>query len=100
MVGIVRETGLKERHKARIWGVYVNPSVRRNGIARGLLEAAIDFARGWPEVDQIHLAVAEPAAAARLLYLSLGFCVWGREPRALSWQGEFIDEEHLVLRLR
>lgn len=100
IVGVIRDEGLKERHKARVWGVYVTPAMRGKGIARSLLEAAIDHARGWREVDQLHLTVVEAAPAAKALYVSLGFCVWGREPRVLCWQGQFIDEDHLVLRLR
>src|SRR5260370_40250393 len=40
LVGIatfVRETKLKEKHKGHIYGVYVTPSQRRNGIGRALL---------------------------------------------------------------
>src|SRR5690349_16987339 len=32
MVGFFREKGLKERHKGNIWGVYVTPSWREQGL--------------------------------------------------------------------
>jgi GNAT superfamily N-acetyltransferase len=100
MVGIIREAGAKERHRARIWGMYVAPPQRRRGLARALLQAAIDHARAWPDVDQLILSVTEAADPARRLYESAGFRVWGREPRALCWQGRFFDEDHLALDLR
>src|SRR5688572_934826 len=32
-VGLFRESGLKERHKAMLWGMYVTPAARRTGVA-------------------------------------------------------------------
>src|SRR5258707_8792074 len=42
--GCYRRQGIKSRHKATIWGVYVAPEQRGRGLARDLLLAAI--ARG------------------------------------------------------
>src|SRR5207253_1422447 len=45
LVGIatfVRETGAKERHKGRIYGVYVTSAERRNGVGRALLAALVE----------------------------------------------------------
>lgn len=97
-VGVVRERHLKERHKATIWGMYVRPASRRAGLGRRLLAAAIAHARSLPGVRQVHLGVNERAPAARALYESMGFRVWGTEPRGISHGGEFADEHHMVLR--
>jgi GNAT superfamily N-acetyltransferase len=99
MVGIHRATKLKLRHTATIWGMYVTPRARRTGAGRALLAAAIDCGRQWG-LDHVQLAVTESAPAARRLYESAGFVVWGREPRALSWGGRVVDEHHLALDLR
>lgn len=99
MVGVIRATEVKRRHKAYIWGMYVAPGARRKGVGRALLESAIEQARAWPGVDRLHLSVTEAAAEARKLYESEGFRCWGREARALAWQGQFVDEAHLVLEL-
>ena len=80
--------------------MYVAPAQRRRGLARALLQAAIEHARRWPGVEQLNLGVTEASDSARRLYESAGFRVWGREPRALSWQGRFLDEDHLTLDLR
>jgi RimJ/RimL family protein N-acetyltransferase len=100
MVGVMREAGAKERHRGYVWGMYVAPPQRRRGLARALLQAAIDHAGGWPEVVQLCLGVTEPSAAARRLYESVGFRVWGHQPRSMCWQGRFIDEDHMALDLR
>ena len=99
MIGSRSEAGTKERHKGFLWGMYVAPQARGNGIGRALLESAISFARDWPEVQQLHLSVTDAAMIAKSLYETAGFRVWGREPRALAWQGRFVDEFHLVLEL-
>jgi GNAT superfamily N-acetyltransferase len=99
MVGILRDARLKRRHTATIWGMYVAPEARGKGCGRALLAAAVQQARDWPGVVQVHLAVTDAAVAARRLYETFGFHVWGREPRALHWKGRFVDDHHLVLDL-
>jgi ribosomal protein S18 acetylase RimI-like enzyme len=85
--GVMRETKIKRRHVAFIWGVYVTPSARGRGLARRVVTAAIDSARGWPGVSSVRLTVNETADAAHHLYGSLGFLVWGVEPDALRLGG-------------
>lgn len=99
MVGVIRATRVKVCHKAHVWGMYVSPYARGKGAGRALLEAAIEQARTWPGVEQLHLGVTDAAVAARKLYEAAGFRVWGRESRALQWEGRFVDELHLVLDL-
>lgn len=98
MIGLVKATRLKQCHKAMIWGMYVQPRRRRAGLGRALLNAAIEQARTW-SVDQLQLTVAEPATAAKHLYETAGFRIWGTEPRALQWNGQFVAEHHLALDL-
>jgi RimJ/RimL family protein N-acetyltransferase len=99
MAGLIRESRLKLRHKATIWGVYVTPRVRGTGQGRALVEAAIAHARRWPGVTQVQLTVSDTSLGARRLYEALGFRTWGREPRAFRWEGRFIDDHHMVLDL-
>ena len=99
MVGVHGEQSVKERHKAYVWGMYVRPEARGRGGGTQLLQAVVAWARRRPDVLQVHLSVTDAADAARSLYRKAGFVEWGIEPRALSWQGEFVAERHLVLRL-
>ena len=97
MTGFYRDQNLKERHKGHIWGVFVNQSYRGNGIGRALVSAILDRARALPDLSQVQLAVATTRQAARNLYISFGFCGFGIERQALKINGEYIDEEHMVL---
>lgn len=98
MAGLRRLDG-KERHKAQVWGVYVAEDVRGEGFGRALLEALIARARSYPDLEQLTLAVATEQRAARELYASLGFEVWGLERRALKLPDRYVDEEYRMLRL-
>lgn len=97
--GLVREPNLKERHKARIWGVYVKANLRGQGIGRGMLTEILQRATRIEGVEQILLAVAAPQTAAIALYHSFGFTPYGREPRALKIGDHYLDEELMVLHL-
>src|ERR1700727_714349 len=44
MMTFVRDTGVKDRHKGHIYGVYVTSSQRGKGVARALIEALLDRA--------------------------------------------------------
>ena len=99
MVGVYRIEGRKENHRAQLWGMYVAPAMRRRGAGLALLSAAIEQAMTWSGVSQMRLSVTGAAGDARRLYEKAGFRVWGCEPRALQWQGKFVDEYHLVLAL-
>jgi len=96
-VGLFRESGLKERHKAMLWGMYVTPAARRTGVARQLVSSLIEAAGGMQGVLQVKLAVEGTNAAALALYRSFGFEVYGREPRALLVDGSYYDEDLMVL---
>ena len=99
MVGILREAKVKRRHVALIWGMYVTRPVRRKGVGGALLAAAIAHAHTWRGVDQLQLSVTDVATSARKLYEAAGFRLWGKESRALQWEGRCVDEFHLVLDL-
>lgn len=97
--GFMREPGLKERHKARVWGVYLRAGHRGTGVGRQMMTLLLDYAREIKGLEQINISVTAPQTAAMALYRSLGFVPFGLEPRALKVNGQYIDEEHLCLRL-
>jgi ribosomal protein S18 acetylase RimI-like enzyme len=102
LVGIatfIRETGLKERHKGRIYGVYVTAAHRRKGIGRALVVSLVERAKQDSSLEQILLAVTRDQDAARGLYCQLGFEIFGTEPSALKVGSRYVDEDHMILRL-
>lgn len=99
MSGFHRETGLKSQHKGRIWGVYVTPGKRGAGVGRKLLKMILERVEKHHGVEQILISHSTTQAAAGGLYKSLGFEAFGREPRALKVDGNFLDEEYMVLLL-
>ena len=99
MAGISRESRAKQRHRSSIWGVYVAPGHRGRGFGRSIVAACIDHAHAWPAVEWVTLSVSAEGQAARSLYESLGFVVWGTEPDALRIEGVAIAQHHMMLRL-
>lgn len=99
IVTLVRESRTKVRHKAWVTGVFVAPEHRRCGIARALLQAAIDQARTMPGLLQLHLGVGESSTAARALYTDLGFEAYAQIPDYLQHDGRLHDEILMMLRL-
>ena len=96
----VREPGRKERHKGNVFGVYVTPSHRRQGIAYALIEALLEKVKEDPSLEQILLAVTTHHQAAKRLYCRFGFETWGTEPNALKVASACVDEDHMILRIR
>jgi ribosomal protein S18 acetylase RimI-like enzyme len=60
----------------------------------------LDLAGQDSSLEQILLAVATSQEAAMRLYRSFGFETYGTEPRALKVGSTYIDEDHMILRLR
>lgn len=99
-VGFYREKGPKNRHKGRVWGVYLTPKARGTGVARQMMEHMLGRAARIDGLGQILLAVTTTQKAAHKLYRSLGFETFGTEPRALKIGEKYIDEEYMILRLK
>jgi ribosomal protein S18 acetylase RimI-like enzyme len=96
----MREKGQRAKHKGRIYGVYVSASERGKGVGKKLIAALLKKAGEDPSLEQILLAVATGQEPACHLYRTFGFKTFGTEPRALKVGSEYVDEEHMILRLR
>ncbi len=99
IVGFYRESGAKGQHKGYIISMYVAPEQRGRGIGKALVAEAIAQARTIPGLEQLLLSVVTSNTAARRLYRSLGFEVYGLEPHALKQVDQSWDEELMILRL-
>ena len=99
VVGFFRSPEEKTRHKGRVWGVYIKSEYRGKGFGRALMLELLRRARLQAGLEQVTLAVASGQAAARKLYLELGFQVYGREPQAIKVGETYVDEELMTLLL-
>jgi ribosomal protein S18 acetylase RimI-like enzyme len=99
MATFLRDTAVKERHKGRIYGVYVSTSHRGKGVGRALLTTLLERAKRDPSLEQILLAVAASQSAAKQLYLDFGFETYGTEPKALKIGDRYVDEDYMILRI-
>ncbi len=97
IVGVRRDRQVKGAHRAHVWGMYVVPERRREGVGRGLLEAAVRFARSLSGVSRVNLSVSTTATAALALYERMGFVAWGTEPAAMEVGGRQVAEHHMTL---
>jgi len=97
MAGFFRYQISKARHKGKIWGVYVRPNCRGQGIGRAVLRALLEKIQACPGIEQVSLTVVSGQQAARALYRSLGFEPYGLEPRGLKIGERYFDNEHMVL---
>lgn len=97
VVSLVRDTGLKMKHRSNIYAMYVTDSARKKGVGKSLVSKAVEKARSWDGVEQIHLAVMSENIAAKKLYASFGFEVYGTERHALKIDGRYYDEDLMAL---
>ncbi len=95
--GFFRNKGFKERHKGRVWGVYVTREARGKGAGREMMRMLLERASKVEGIEQIMLSVVTSQDAAVKLYRSLGFESFGCERRALRIGNRYLDEENMVL---
>ncbi|WP_427914446.1 N-acetyltransferase family protein [Ramlibacter sp. MMS24-I3-19] len=99
LVSVAREAQHNTAHKGLVWGMYVRPDQRGQGLGRELLLKAIAHARSMPGLLQVNLAVGATNLPALRLYESVGFRAFGVEAGAMLVQGETVDEILMQLRL-
>ena len=91
MTGIRKGESPKTKHGAYVWGVYIRPACRGLHIAEALIENCVDWAREH-DVVILKLGVMANNESAIHCYKRCGFTVYGKEPRALSYEGHYYDE--------
>jgi ribosomal protein S18 acetylase RimI-like enzyme len=103
LVGMVyfrRDEGRKSHHKGHVLSMYVRPESRSLGIGKALLQEVIIQANHLPGLEQLHLMVVTTNEAARALYRSTGFELYGILLQAFKLEDQYWDEELMVLRLK
>ena len=94
MVGLRRESGLKDAHKGFLWGFYVEPSHRGRGVGGSLVGTLLENVRGL--VEQVTLSVVADSVGAIALYERYGIERYGLEPRAMKTADRYFDELLMV----
>ncbi|NRB46644.1 MAG: GNAT family N-acetyltransferase [Saprospiraceae bacterium] len=92
IIGFIQPERDKVRHRAFIWGVFVYPEYRGQGIGRALMESTLERAKGIEGLVKVVLSVTYSAEAAKRLYESFGFKTYGLERDAMRWNGKALDE--------
>ncbi|TXK71676.1 GNAT family N-acetyltransferase [Paenibacillus sp. N3.4] len=102
LVGIVtfmREKSFKTAHKGNVYGMYVVQEMRGQGLAKSLMLELIRITGECDGLEQINLTVVSENDYAKKLYMSLGFETYGRERNALKFNGQYVDEDLMVLNI-
>ncbi|MBB3155606.1 ribosomal protein S18 acetylase RimI-like enzyme [Paenibacillus endophyticus] len=97
IVSFVRENSQKTAHKGNVYGMYVAPEQRGQGLGKLLMNELISRASDCEGLEHINLTVISGNDYAKKLYQSLGFKVYGLENNALKYNGEYFDECLMVL---
>ncbi|WP_249316579.1 GNAT family protein [Bacillus sp. FJAT-50079] len=96
-VTFMRENSLKTSHKGNIFGMYVAPDFREQCLGKSLMVELIRRAKNCDGLEQINLTVVSENDSAKKLYKSVGFEVYGVERSALKFNGQYFDEDLMVL---
>lgn len=99
MGGFLRHARIKRRHAGMLFGMYVAPEMRGQGIGKTILDEIIRRTRELEGIEQITLDVVTPNDPARSLYLRAGFEVFGFERNAMKQGDESFDVEYMMLKL-
>ncbi len=97
VVTLVTEIKRKLKHRSDIFAMYVTPQVRRYGVGKQLMNAAIEKAKEIGGVEQVYLTVSSNNTAAKNLYESIGFKLIGNDPRSMKIDDNYIGEDMMAL---
>lgn len=92
IAGCTCQSSVKRRHKGILWGLYINPLFRNQGIAKNLTSLVLQTAKNDTRCEQLLITVSPPGSPANNFYEKLGFIPYGIEYQALKIGVEYIDE--------
>ena len=97
-VSLSADNRVRMRHRGQI-AISVRREVWGQGIGSALMQAAIDHARQFPELEILNLEVRQDNLRAIRLYEKFGFHKVGTDPALMKIGGEYIDYDSMQLRL-
>ena len=96
VVGFHRENRAKIKHKATIWGMYVDSNYRRLKVGKNLINNIINIVKGMEGLEQLNLVVVSNNVKAVSLYKTVGFITYGKEKNAIKCGNKYFDEDYMV----
>lgn len=99
MIGFYRRQGLKVKHKGVIWGMYVAPESRTQGLGKALILSTVELASKFGDVEELLLTVGAQNKSAHRLYSACGFKSYSVEPGALKLGDRYFNDEWMALKL-
>lgn len=98
VVGMTRETRLKNQHKATLVAMYVAPEYGGQGLGLALVNTVVQTAK-TSGVELLVLTVTDTNRQAAALYARAGFASFGVEPDAIRVNGVPFGKQHMYLQL-
>lgn len=95
--GFKREAMSQVQHRGNIWGLYVSPTVRGQGLGARMLTDMLDHVRQIPQLVQVTLVVRSDNDVARSMYEKFGFIKTGVDCRSVFIGDGYHDEDRMVL---
>lgn len=90
--GFFRHEPIKAFHKGTVWSLFVKPSHQGMGLGRKLMEETLKEAWKMDGLETVLIGVSSNNPSAIHLYRSLDFIEYGKEPKCLKHEGEYVDE--------
>ncbi len=91
MIGAERCSGMLHRHKARIFGLYVETTSRNQGIGSALVDTALEAIHSWSGIEKATLETTSASHAALSIYKKHGFSETKVEKNALKYPDRYVD---------
>ncbi|QQR89006.1 MAG: GNAT family N-acetyltransferase [Myxococcales bacterium] len=98
MCGVYSLARMRIRHKAYVWGMYIDPKQRGKGVGEKLLEQCKQWAIENNKRTLL-LAVMQNNTSAIRLYERFGFVRYGLEPASIAIDGVYYDDILFALSL-
>ncbi len=94
LLGLMPDSRPTVRHKATLWGMYVIPAFRRQGVGRALVHQAVATAQDLPFLRQLRVVATLDGNTLLRFFTSCGFEEYGREPRAKLFNSIYYDQAY------
>lgn len=97
MIGAYGETIARAKHMANVYGMYVLPAYRSQGVGKLLFDSLFVRLRAHPHIKKLRLSVNTGQKEAIALYTACGFRIIGTAEKELYIDGEYQDQYEMEM---